>query len=155
MREGPIPQGYVVDSSVVVRWYLPQVGFEHAREVRDLLVEERLRLEAPALLRWEVGNVLRITAVLGGLITPAVFRAHLAELPVLGVVLHSDDEATVLAAADLALTLGVSLFDAAFVELALRTGLPLLTADARLARSVAGLVSTEVLRGIVPGAAPT
>ncbi len=144
-------EAYVVDSSVVVRWYLPQVGFEHAREVRDLLVEGRVRLEAPALLRWEVGNVLRVKAVLGGLIAPAVLRAHLAELPVLGVVLHADDEAAVLAAADLALALGVSLFDAAFVELALRTGLPLLTADARLARSVAGLVSTEVLRGVAPG----
>jgi hypothetical protein len=26
---------FVVDTSVFLRWYVPQIGFEHAREVRQ------------------------------------------------------------------------------------------------------------------------
>jgi predicted nucleic acid-binding protein len=143
----PVSDGYVLDSSVAVRWYLDQPGFQHARQVRDMGV----RLLAPAVLRWELGNVLRLKGVVQGLLTPDEVLQALQDLPLLGVRVREDDEASTLAAARLSLTRSVSLFDAAFVFLALRTGLPLLTADARLARSVAGLISTELLRGAVPG----
>jgi predicted nucleic acid-binding protein len=142
----PVTDGYVLDSSVAVRWYLDQPGFEHAREVRDA----GLRLECPAVLRWELGNVLRLKGVLPGLLTPQDVLQALRDLPVLGVRVHEDDEASTLAAAQLSFSRSISLFDAAFVVHALRTGLPLLTADARLARGVAGVISTELLRGAAP-----
>lgn len=138
--------GYVLDSSVAVRWYLEQPGFEHAREVRDAGV----RLECPAVLRWELGNVLRLKGVASGLLAAEEVLQALQDLPVLGVRVHEDDEASTSSAARLSLMRSISMFDAAFVVLALRTGLPLLTADARMARGVAGLVSTELLRGAVP-----
>lgn len=141
--------GYVLDSSVAVRWYLDQPGSEHAREVRDA----GARLLAPAVLRWELGNVLRLKGVARGLLSAAEVLQALRDLPLLGVQVREDGEASTLAAARLSLSRSVSFFDAAFVVLALRTGLPLLTADARLARGVAGLVSTELLRGAVPGPA--
>lgn len=40
------------------------------------------------------------------------------------------------------------MIDAYVVDLALRTGLPLFTADARLVRAVGGLISTDLLRGV-------
>jgi predicted nucleic acid-binding protein len=144
-----VSDGYVLDSSVAVRWYLDQPGFQHARQVRDTGAS----LLAPAVLRWELGNVLRLKGVVPGLLTPDEVLQALQDLPLLGVQVREDDEASTLAAARLSLTRSVSLFDAAFVVLALRTGLPLLTADARLARGVAGLISTELLRGAVPGRA--
>lgn len=142
----PVTDGYVLDSSVAVRWYLEQPGFEHAREVRDAEV----RLECPAVLRWELGNVLRLKGVLPGLLSSQDVLQALKDLPVLGVQVREDDEASALAATRLSLTRSISLFDAAFVVHALQTGLPLLTADARLARGVAGVISTELLRGAVP-----
>lgn len=151
----PVSEGYVVDSSVVVRWYVEQVGFEHARDVQSALLAGALRLEAPDICRWEVGNVLRNKGVLTGRLTAEQALGAVADLEGFGVALHSTDLAGLLSVMRLSLRLGLSLFDAAFVDLALRTGLPLLTADARLARSVAGLVSTEVLRGVVPGLAST
>lgn len=132
---------------MAVRWYLDQPGFEHAREVRDAGVS----LLAPAVLRWELGNVLRLKGVARGLLSAEEVLQALQDLPLLGVQVREDDEASTLAAARLSLTRSFSFFDASFVVLALRTGFPLLTADARLARGIAGLVSTELLRGAVPG----
>lgn len=122
---------------------------QHAREVRN----SRANLLAPAVLRWELGNVLRLEGVAQGLLTPDEVVQALRDLPLLGVQVREDDEASTQAAARLSSSRSVSFFDAAFVVVALRTGLPLLTADARLARGVAGLVSTELLRGAVPGPA--
>lgn len=47
-------QSLVVDSSVAVKWYLPESGSDRAA----LLLQSGLRLVAPDLLVAEVGNVL-------------------------------------------------------------------------------------------------
>lgn len=142
-------EAYVVDSSVVLRWYLDQPGFEHAREIQDRLLAGTVALSAPDVCRWEVANVLRGRGLAQGRLTEQDVVGCLDDLDVLGVQVHDTDLARLRVVTALACRRGLSLFDAAFVELALRTGTPLLTADARLARGVAGLVSTEVLRGIV------
>lgn len=140
-----MPEAYVVDSSVVIRWYVDQVGHEHAREVHLDMLAGRVRLETPDVCRWEVGDVLRERGVLAGRLTADEVVAALQDLDGFGLLVRQADP---VAATRLAVRHGISLFDASYVALALRSGLPLLTADARLARAVAGLVSTEVLRGI-------
>lgn len=139
---------YVLDTSVAIRWYLEQPGFEHARQVRDA----GSTFVAPAVLRWEVANVLRKKGVLAGLLTEDDVVAALHDLPALGVEIVEDDLSTTVAALQLSLRHRLDLWDSAFVLQALRTGLPLLTADARLARGAAGLISTELLRGSQPSA---
>lgn len=138
---------YVLDSSVVIRWYLDQPGYEHAREVRDRLVEDNLRLLAPAVIRWEVAHVLRKLGVLTGKLSETDVVDALLDLPVLGVEIADDDEATTVAAVQLSLKRQISVFDAVFALQSVRTGHPLLTADTRLARGTAGWLSTDVLRG--------
>lgn len=152
MRHGTtrVPEAYVVDSSVVVRWYVDQPGAEHAREVRERLVAGSVSLVAPDICRWEVANVLRKKGLEPGLLAVEDVVGSLTDLDDLGVVVHPVDLPRLQTVTALAARRRMSLFDAAFVELSLRTGLPLLTADARLARAVAGLVSTEVLRGVMP-----
>lgn len=141
---------YVLDTSVVIRWYVDQPGFEHARELRDTGVD----FVAPAVLRWEIANVLRKKGVLAGLLSEQDVVAALQDLPALGVSIVEDDLTTTVAALQLSLRHRLDLRDAAFVLMALQTGLTLLTADARLAREASGLISTEQLRGSqpVPGA---
>ena len=49
----------------------------------------------------------------------------------------------------LSIEYGISVFDAAFADLSLRTGLTLLTSDIRLVRAVAAQpLSTELLEGV-------
>lgn len=145
-----MPEAYVVDSSIVVRWYVDQPGAEHAREVRERLVSGSVSLVAPDICRWEVANVLRKKGLEPGLLAVEDIVGSLTDLDDLGVVVHPVDLPRLQTVTALAARRRLSLFDAAFVELALRTGWTLLTADARLARGVAGLVSTEVLRGVLP-----
>lgn len=139
---------YVVDSSVVIRWYVDQVGHEHARRVQDAFLSGMTRLEAPDVIRWEVGNVLRAKGVATGRLTEDDLVGALTDLDDLGVVVHETSVSRLLNVARLAARQGISLFDATFVELAIRSGLTLLTADARLVRAISGLVSTELLQGI-------
>jgi predicted nucleic acid-binding protein len=142
-----VNNAYVLDSSVAIRWYLDQPGHEHAREIRDRLVEGTIQLVAPAVLRWEVANVLRKLGALTGKLTESDVTDALLDLPVLGVEIVEDDEASTIDAVTVSLERRISVFDASFALQSLQTGYPLLTADIRLARSGAGWLSTEVLRG--------
>lgn len=140
--------GYVLDASVALRWYTPQIGHEHASDVRRDLLTGSLRLETPDICRWEVGNALRKLRLRHVLLSEQQVVDAITDLDILGVIVHSSSLEDVVAATALALRHTLSLFDAAYVSLSLRTGLPLLTADARLVRAVSGLISTELLRGI-------
>ena len=49
---------YLVDASVVVRWFVPQEGHEAAKDWLRRLAQDPLLLVAPDLLRFEVFGVL-------------------------------------------------------------------------------------------------
>lgn len=49
---------YVVDTGVVLRWFVPQVGYEHAREVRDAFRAGPVELAPPDFARVELAEVL-------------------------------------------------------------------------------------------------
>ncbi len=138
---------YVLDSSVVIRWYLNQAGYVHAREVRDRLIADEVRLVAPAVLRWEVANVLRKLGALTGRLSDRDVVDAVLDLPVVGVEITEDDEDSTVDAVTLSLERRISVFDASFALQSVRTGFPLLTADVRLARGTAKWLSTDVLRG--------
>ena len=142
-----VADGYVVDSSVVIRWYLDQVGYEHARRVQADFLAGRVRLEAPDVCRWEISNVLRKKGA--GRLTADDIVSAATDIEVLGVVLHPAGIADLSRIIRLAITYGITVFDAAFVDVALCTGLTLLTSDDRLVRAVAARpVSTELLEGV-------
>ena len=139
--------GYVIDSSVIIRWYVDQVGHEHARRVRSELLAGSVRLEAPEICRWEISNVLRKKGA--GRLTADDIVTAVMDIEVLGVVLHTAGPPDVSRIIRLSVNYGISIFDAAFVDLSLRTGLTLLTADIRLVRAVAiRPLSTELLEGM-------
>lgn len=97
-------------------------------------------LSAPSLLHWEVANVLR-NKVLRRLISPDDAGARLEGLARLSIS-FPDREATPAVLLDLALARGLTAYDAAYVELALRTSAPLATLDSDMAKAgrAAGLV---------------
>ncbi len=49
---------YVLDSSILAKWFLQEEDSEKAVEIRDLFVHERIRLSTISLARYELGNVL-------------------------------------------------------------------------------------------------
>lgn len=128
---------FVLDASVALSWVLLDETNAYADQVLDRLdVVEELQVEVKALVPglWplEVANGLLVAERRGRMSQAQVERAilFLQALPI-GV-----DEVTADQALDRTLNLarqqGLAVYDAAYLELALREGLPLATTDARL-----------------------
>lgn len=120
---------FVLDNSVVCGWLLPAQATPYTDAVAERLPEGRAI--APSLLRLEYTNVLRTACKRGRLIASQAqdFIEQLALLPL-------DIDREVPAPAELlalALRHDLSVYDATYLELALRTQLPIATQDAALA----------------------
>lgn len=122
---------FVVDSSVAVAWLLPDEQGSVADALADRLAEGVA--VAPALLLLEVGNAL-LMAQRRRRLTEREVDKLLGALMALPISLDSGspDESLARIMA-LARKLGLTTYDAAYVELAQRLRLPLATLDTRLA----------------------
>lgn len=63
---------FVVDSSVVAKWFLTETDSDRAVELRDEFAAGRLKLAVPSLLLYEVMNALRFS---GGFASPDLLVA--------------------------------------------------------------------------------
>ena len=118
---------FVLDASPAVAWALGEP------DSRAVLARERLRTDqalAPTLWWFELRNALLANERRGRLteFRMATFLQELSELPIS--LDHSPHEATVLA---LARRHRLTVYDAAYLELALREGVSLATLDGALA----------------------
>jgi predicted nucleic acid-binding protein len=127
----------VLDASVVARFWFSEQDVELADAAYAFLrarAEGRIELHAPDLMLVEVGNALWKMARFQGWPLAAA-RSAASQLPGLGFELHPA-ERDLVAAVDIALDHGVTVYDALYVSLARRLGAPLYTTDQRLVRSV-------------------
>jgi predicted nucleic acid-binding protein len=120
----------VVDASVAIKWYLPEV---HSEDALRLLNEER-ELLVPDLVWSEVGNILW-KKWLKDQLTAEQPPAILQDLGHLGLVIHSAQELAP-TAWDLASRLKRSFYDSLYLALAKTQACPLVTADRRLFNAV-------------------
>ena len=104
--------GLVVDTSVVVKWYLPEQDHEPARELRDAYLEGEFDLIAPALLPFETINALRYS----GHFDTEQLDAAAQSLSEYGIDLIPFRE--VGAVTKIATALDITVYDAAYVALA-------------------------------------
>lgn len=129
---------FVLDNSVAMCWLLPP------ENARDLAFAERVLAAlatrqacVPSLWPLEAANVIA-RAESKGLISESRAQGFIALLRQLNI---ADDKATVLHALGDTLNLArrytLSAYDAAYLELAMRLGVPLATLDADLARAAA------------------
>ncbi len=139
---------YVVDTGVFLRWFVKQVGWEHARDVRSGFLAGDVVLETVDSVRVELGHVLRTKGFLPGLLTRDQVLASVRSVDDLDVTVHRIDVDTLERATALAIDRNLRLFDALLANCALERDSTLLTTDAKLCRAVEGLVSTELLRGV-------
>lgn len=139
---------YVVDTSVFLRWWVEQVGWQHAHRVRDRFLAGEIMLITPEFTRIEHAEVLRKKGLLDGVLGEDEYLAAVESLDVLGVELVPLDRHDLVRAAALGAKRNLRMFDALGASLALDRGLPLLTGDARAARALADLIEVEVLEGI-------
>jgi predicted nucleic acid-binding protein len=120
----------VLDSSVLIKW-IKEANEELGDEARKLLRDvQRLELEVhvPALLLYEIGNILLIKARL----SQKSLGEALGHLETLPLVVAPPAGALSRTAARLGRELGVTFYDASFLALASELDCPFVTADGRL-----------------------
>jgi predicted nucleic acid-binding protein len=133
---------FVLDASVLVGWLSPRQADAYSDAIRAML--ETAYALAPALLRAEYVNFL-CTQVKKGVFSDQRARELLALLGTLPIRLDRTppSDATLLS---IALQFGLTSYDALYLELSMRAGLPLATRDDAL-RAAAGAARV----GLVPG----
>jgi predicted nucleic acid-binding protein len=125
---------YVIDTSVAVKWYIPE---DHSVEAKGYMVKG-LDRHAPDYLPVEAASVLlkrvrardvklRLTLDEGRLVLAALVAAPIQ--------LH-ESRPLIDPALTLAREIGASLYDGLFLALALRLGAQLVTADEKLFRKI-------------------
>ncbi len=132
----------VLDSSAALAWIYAEEATDAVRQVFDLVAEDGALV--PALSRLEVANSLTV-AVQRGRIDEACRNAALADLALLGIETDPDTDAygwtTTVHLAD---RFRLTVYDAAYLELAHRRSLPLASLDAEL-RAAGGTLGVPLL----------
>lgn len=121
----------VVDASVVLKWFVPEI---HSDAARRLLAATHQFL-SPDLLFPEVGNAIwkkvrrgELTAEEGQRLTADISSIAVETVSTRGLMIDAHA---------LAVTTGLTVYDAMYLALAVRLNTELITADDRLSRTVA------------------
>ncbi len=127
---------FVLDASVALLWLAPSTnaaGIDYAHATLTALKESQAI--APSLMLLETSNVVAKMES-KGLVTEADSQRFIALLDRLNIVIDPATAAHALGdTLNLARRYKLSAYDAAYLELALRAGLPLATLDADLAKA--------------------
>jgi predicted nucleic acid-binding protein len=120
----------VVDTSVFIKWFKSR-DEECLREARSLLAQVQsrpLEVHVPALLLYEVGNILLLKSRL----SPTSLEQTLEHLETLPFLVAPPATALLKRAARLGRQFGLTFYDASFLALAVELDCPYITADRRL-----------------------
>lgn len=133
-RPGASLSDLVVDASVAFKWLIPDAAEEDVPAAKAVLVdhmEGRVQIAVPALLYYEVANILLVGRSRPPVEEAAEALSDLFSIPLI-VAAPAPDASD--AALRLASRHGLSYYDASYVALAETMDCLLLTADQRLAR---------------------
>jgi predicted nucleic acid-binding protein len=134
----------VIDSGVIVKWFLNEPDSDKANIIRDDFDAGNLDLVVPDVIVAEVGNIAwkRHTVIQD--ISSNEAQRIITGFLALG--LETVPNSELLAAAyDLAVTHGRSVYDSLYLALSIREGCRFVTADRKLARKVGPILPNVVL----------
>lgn len=124
---------YVVDSSVAIKWYVPEVRQAEAIRLRA----SGAALHAPDFLDVEMAAILW-KKLRRGELTRQDADDTLSDFTALATVTRHPSEPLVLSAFDLAHRSGRTVYDCLYLALAVQLGGQMVTDDAKLVNSLAG-----------------
>ena len=132
----------IVDASITMAWCFEDEATPATEEVLDQVVESNALV--PSVWRFEVGNALQ-TAIRRKRITEIFRDDALAKLLAMPITVDPETDAYVWTTAlRLSARFGLTLYDAAYVELAQRRNLPLASLDQEM-RAAASALNIELL----------
>ena len=122
----------VVDTSVVVKWYIPERHHEQARALRDAYLDGKFDLVAPALMPFEAVNALKYSGHYEG----ERLEEASESLPEYGIDLVPINKTSPVA--EIANTLDITVYDASYIALAQKLDTKVYTADGNLLDGLEG-----------------
>lgn len=122
----------VVDTSVVVKWYLPEQHHNEARALRDEYLDRQFDLVAPALMPFEAINALKYSGHYDG----DRLEEAAKSLPEYGIDLVSFNQTGPVA--EIANDLNITIYDASYIALAQNLDTKAYTADGKLLDDLEG-----------------
>ena len=120
---------FVLDNSVVTGWYLPEQATAYGQSVATRLESDKALV--PTLWQLELANVLK-TACTRGKLDLDTARQILDALSRLPIEIDTSPAPGQRQLFELAMRYQISSYDAAYLELAMRHGLPIATQDLHL-----------------------
>lgn len=120
---------FVLDNSVVTGWYLPSQATDYSKAMATRLEVDKALV--PPLWQLELANILK-TACTKGRLTQIQARQILDTLSLLPIEVDTGAPPGQRPLFELAMRYNLSSYDAAYLELAMRHGLPLATQDEQL-----------------------
>ena len=120
---------FVLDNSVVTGWYLPSQASDYSNAMATRLEVDKALV--PPLWQLELANVLK-TACTKGRLSQTQARQILDTLSQLPIEVDTGAPPGQRPLFELAMRYNLSSYDAAYLELAMRYGLPLATQDEQL-----------------------
>lgn len=120
---------FVLDNSVVTGWYLPDQATAYTQAMATRLEADRAIV--PALWQLEFANVLK-TACTRGTLSLDAARQIVDTVAMLPIEIDSGVAPGPRQLLELAMRYSLSSYDAAYLELAMRNGLPIASQDRRL-----------------------
>lgn len=136
---------YVVDASLLVKWYIPEQLSEQAQEIMLSAIKGEASLLAPDLILSEVGNVLWKKGRRGEL-TPEEIREIADAVIQLSLVTMVSSNVLLPGALEIALTNDRTVYDSLYMALAVAEEAVFVTADRRL---VNALTDTPLVKNII------
>lgn len=122
----------VLDASVTMRWVLVDRVPPLSERIRELLSRENWSAIVPALWYWEVANTVVTASRKGGLVGPMEDAWQRAQNWFERVEGDAFSDRAVVEAVAIAKRHRLTVYDASYLELAQRRGLPLATLDEAL-----------------------
>lgn len=120
---------FVLDNSVVTGWYLPDQATAYTQAMATRLEADRAIV--PALWQLEFANVLK-TACTRGTLSLDAARQIVDTVAMLPIEIDSGVAPRPRQLLELAMRYSLNSYDAAYLELAMRNGLPIASQDRRL-----------------------
>ena len=126
-------ENLIVDSSVIVKWYVMEERTEQALKLRDDYIEGKLTLSAPSLMLYEVLNAVKQAKKD---ISIKTLEAVAESLTLYGIRVHELLGELARLTVKTAIENEVSVYDAAYIALAKLSDTTLYTADEKLKESL-------------------
>ena len=131
----------VIDTSVVMKWYFPEKGFEKALELKDNHIKGNITLHSRDLLIYEFTSAFKNHS--SSIISAKDFSLAVSVLVALKIKLLPLSFQEMKELFNLSRELDLSIYDASFILLSIKIKAPLYTSDKKLWTK--GKKSTEVI----------